>query len=48
MKHTKLTYKTFNNNTVKILPRPKLTYTYNILMNQVDREDQRQAIYLIY
>ena len=31
----------------KDLPRPALTYLYNIEMNAVDKEDQRRAAYQI-
>ena len=48
MKYAKLARKAFGNNVVKMLPRLKLTYAYNILMNQVDRGDQRWAAYPIY
>ena len=48
MKHAKLARKAFSDDAVKMLPRPKLTYAYNILMNQVDRGDQRRAAYPIH
>ena len=37
----------FKDQPEKVLPRPTLTYYYNMLMNQVDRGDQMRASYLI-
>ena len=38
-------YVPFENQSEKYLPRPTLTYHYNMDMNQVDRGDQKRASY---